>query len=213
MRWLFIWFAAFLLTIVAVVASYYWLDRPIALAMHQGVVLSGHGWWRALARIPNPLVPVSVLMLVVFGVKIVRHRHLTRLQSAIFVAALATILTEAIKEQLKFAFGRAWPESWAGSNPSFIRDGIYGFHPFHGSGYNSFPSGHTATACAILAVLWVWYPKMRPILLVAGLLVAGGLVAANYHFLSDVIAGAFLGATIGLLVTGIWHAQNFRSRD
>jgi len=33
---------------------------------------------------------------------------------------------------------------------------------------------------------------------------AAGLVAANYHFVGDVVAGAFVGITAGMLAQGIW---------
>ena len=92
-----------------------------------------------------------------------------------------------------------------GNNPSFIRDGVYGFHFMHaGEGYNSFPSGHTASACAVLSVLWFWYPSLRAIWIISGLAVGAGLVGLNYHFLSDVIAGAFVGLSMGWLMTAIW---------
>jgi membrane-associated phospholipid phosphatase len=35
--------------------------------------------------------------------------------------------------------------------------------------------------------------------------VAVGLVGANFHFLSDVIAGGFLGITIGWLSVALWE--------
>jgi membrane-associated phospholipid phosphatase len=121
------------------------------------------------------------------------------------ICSLSVLITEAAKEQLKFLFGRTWPESWTGNNPSFIRDGVYGFHFMHGgAGYNSFPSGHMATSCAVLAVVWLWYPRFRGLCIVAGLAIGAGLVGGNYHFLSDVLAGAFLGASIGLMVAMIW---------
>ena len=39
-----------------------------------------------------------------------------------------------------------------------------------------------------------------------GLLIAAGLVGGNYHFLSDVIAGAFIGLSIGWIATVVWDA-------
>ncbi len=57
-----------------------------------------------------------------------------------------------------YVFGRDWPETWIDNNPSLIRDGAYGFHPFHGnSAYGSFPSGHTARTLAVAAVVWIAY--------------------------------------------------------
>jgi membrane-associated phospholipid phosphatase len=132
-------------------------------------------------------------------------RSLPFYQSAVLVGSISVVETEVTKDQLKFFFGRTWPETWAGNNPSFIRDGVYGFHFMHGGGaYNSFPSGHMASACAVLSVVWFWYPRLRLFCLPAGLAVGAGLVCSNYHFLSDVIAGGFLGASIGWLTTEIW---------
>jgi membrane-associated phospholipid phosphatase len=62
-----------------------------------------------------------------------------------------------------------------------------------------------ATACAVLAVVWLWYPRFRRVCVIAGLAVGAGLVGANYHFLGDVVAGAFLGASVGLMATAIWE--------
>jgi len=78
-----------------------------------------------------------------------------------------------------------------------IRNGEYKFHWFAGaSGYNAFPSGHMAAAAAILGILWICYPKARPPCLVVGVLIAGALVVSNFHFVGDVIAGAFLGCSV-----------------
>jgi membrane-associated phospholipid phosphatase len=49
-------------------------------------------------------------------------------------------------------------------------------------------------------------PALLPRYCVAALAVGLGLVAANYHFLGDVIAGAFLGLSIGWISTVIWPA-------
>jgi membrane-associated phospholipid phosphatase len=105
---------------------------------------------------------------------------------------------ELIKNELKWIFGRSWPESWK-NNPSFIRDHVYGFHWFEGGGiYNSFPSGHMTLAAAILSVLWMGYPRWRAAYGVMAGVAATGLVGSNFHFLGDVVAGGFLGATIGI---------------
>lgn len=214
-RLLYLWCAALVAAVIVIVIAicYQWLDRPIALAMHRAVVSHDYRWWAMLTRIPNPLIPLAAIVFVVLSIRLLRRRALGGIEVVAFVAAVATIVTEVCKEQLKFLFGRSWPESWAGTNPSFIRDGIYGFHPLHGGNYNAFPSGHTATACAVLTVLWLNYPKAWPLWLAAGVAVAGGLVVLNYHFLSDVIAGAFLGVSIGLLVSAIWGVQFLNRAD
>jgi membrane-associated phospholipid phosphatase len=134
-------------------------------------------------------------------------RPLSWHQVNIFVCSLSVIFTEMIKNILKFIFGRTWPETWVDNNLSFIRDGVYGFHFMHGgSAYQSFPSGHMAAACAVLSVIWIRYPYFRSFYVIAGLLVGTVLTGANYHFLSDVIAGAFVGVSIGWIAIEIWDA-------
>lgn len=205
---LFRWLVGLVGTSLAVVICYEWFDRPIALWVHAHLKLGYHGALTGFSHWPDPLIPLAAVALVVLGLRAVATRSLpANTQAAAFVASVSVLVTEAIKDQLKFLFGRTWPSSWMGNNPSFIRDGTYGFHFLHGGGnYQSFPSGHTAAACAILVVLWFWYPRWRALYTMAGLAVGLGLVAANYHFLGDVIAGAFLGISIGWIATAIWNA-------
>jgi len=41
-----------------------------------------------------------------------------------------------------------------------------------------------------------------------------GLIGANFHFLSDVIAGRFVGISSGWMLTSLWKAhEHFRSRN
>jgi membrane-associated phospholipid phosphatase len=115
------------------------------------------------------------------------------------------MLTYALGEQLKHVFGRYWPETWSHDNPSLIRDGAYGFHPFHGGdAYGSFPSGHTARTVAVVSVFWLAYPKTRLLCLLLAASVMVDLVGMNYHFVGDTIGGAGLGA-----VTGMYTAHFF----
>ena len=61
------------------------------------------------------------------------------------------------------------------------------------SWYSAFPSGHTTGICTVMTVLWLCYPRYRALYALAIAAVAVGLVGADYHFLSDVIAGGFVG--------------------
>lgn len=116
----------------------------------------------------------------------------------ILACCLATLLALALKEQLKYYFGRTWPETWVDGNPSWIAQGVFSFQPFHGGqGWASFPSGHTTAAAAPMSVLWLVFPRLRWLWAGFVILVAAGLLGADYHWLSDIIAGAFLGAACG----------------
>jgi membrane-associated phospholipid phosphatase len=61
------------------------------------------------------------------------------------------------------------------------------------------PSGHTAATCAVVSVLWIHYPIYKRLYVSCAVGLGVCLVAANYHFFSEVIAGAFLGISTGLL--------------
>ncbi len=113
-------------------------------------------------------------------------------------------MSYAIKEQLKFDFGRLWPETWVDGNPSWIKDAAYGFFPFHGrTGWSSFPSGHMTAITAPVSVLWARLPRWRPVLAIPVILVAVGLYGADFHFIGDMVAGCCLGAACGIGVLAV----------
>ncbi|HYV34084.1 MAG TPA: phosphatase PAP2 family protein [Gemmataceae bacterium] len=123
---------------------------------------------------------------------------LHRCERALLAACVAIIVADQFRESLSYVFGRYWPETWIDNNPSFIRDGAYGFHPFHsGSAYGSFPSGHSTRILAVASVLWIAYPKLRLACGLVSVAEALGLIGMNYHFVGDVIAGGFVGAIVG----------------
>ena len=199
------WLTALLLVTLAVVIAYQWLDRPIALFVHHQLPHHGRNLFEPLTHIPDPLIPAAVIAFVVLGLWALAGRPLTRLPATVVGCSLSVTMVQAFKNLLKFAFGRTWPETWIDNNPSFIRDDAYGFHWFHGGGgYESFPSGHMAVTCAVLSVLWICYPRLKPLYLLAGLAVAVGLVGANFHFLSDVIAGSFVGISVGWMAVALF---------
>jgi membrane-associated phospholipid phosphatase len=194
------WGIAFAVTALAVAVSYEWFDRPIAYFAHARL-RSDDPLFVQFTLIPDWFAPLAVLAFVVLGLRVLAGWPLSRPGAVVLLCALSLVIASSIKNQLKVVFGRTWPETWVHDNPSLIRDGVYGFNPLHGgAGYASFPSGHTTAVLAVMSVLWICYPRFRFLYaLVAGLVVVG-LIGADYHFLSDCIAGAFLGASTGWIV-------------
>ncbi len=192
------WLTGLALTALAVIVSYLWLDRPLAIAAHALPPAHKHALFEPLTHIPDPLIPAAAVAFVVLGLYALSGRTLARFPRVIVMCSLSLFMGEAVKDELKRVFGRTWPETWVANNPSLIRDHVFGFNWFHGgAGYASFPSGHMTATCALIAVLWICYPRFRPLYLLTALAVAVGLVGADFHFLSDVIAGSFVGASVG----------------
>ncbi len=120
-------------------------------------------------------------------------------ERVLLAAGVSLLIAVQFKDSLKYCFGRYWPDTWINGNPSFLHDGAYGFHPFHGGAkYGSFPSGHMTRTLSIAAVVWIASPRWRWACVVATALVAIGLVGMNYHFVGDVIAGSCVGGIVGV---------------
>jgi membrane-associated phospholipid phosphatase len=199
-----IWLTAFIATAAAVILCYHFVDRPVAFFAHANTV-PNRRYFDMLTRISEYLFVIAALAFVVFGLRTLVTARWHKWQAVLLLCGVTLAVAETIKDELKFVFGRTWPETWINNNPSLIGNGAYGFNPFHGgAGYNSFPSGHTTAVCTVAAVLWVAYPKLRPLwaLMVAAVVI--GLIGADYHFVSDIIAGAFLGTATGWLAVVLW---------
>jgi membrane-associated phospholipid phosphatase len=200
------WLLALLLTAAAVVICYLWIDRPLALLAHAYSV--HREAFATVTHLPDPLMPAACIVFVAVGLCTLAGSPLSAVKTMAALCSISLIVGETIKSVLKFVFGRTWPDTWVQNNPSFIHDGVYGFNFFHGGpGYASFPSGHTAAICAVLSVPWVLYPKLRPLYALVVLVVAVGLLGADYHFLSDVIAGGFAGTSTGWMTVALWQAR------
>ena len=202
------WFLALGFVTLAVLCCYFWLDRPIALWVyafqteHQSREVLD-----PLTRFPNPLIFAAAAAYFVLGLAALGKRIIGTWRVGV-LCCVSVVMGEVIKAGLKWIFGRPWPETWKDNNPSFIRDGAYEFHWFHGGGvYDSFPSGHMTVMLALVSVLWIAYPRWRPLYAVAVLLAAVSLVGSNYHFLGDVIAGSFLGLTVGVMTVALFGTE------
>ena len=205
-----LWLIALALTAAFCAASYAWLDRPIAFFMHRE--LGQPALLAQLPRISEWLVIAASGVFVLLGLRGLSGRPLSRFEAVVLLSGLSIVVAAAIKNELKFAFGRTWPETWINNNPSLIRDGVYGFHFFHGGrAYDAFPSGHTAAVCAAMAVVWMCYPRWRAVYATIVAAVAVGLIGSDFHFLGDIVAGAFVGASTGWLAVLMWQAGATRA--
>jgi len=182
----------------AVLACYFWIDRSVAFFVYRHHINTIRVF-RWLTYPPPEVQNWSALALAILMVRRAWGPFL-HWQKVLLVACLSLIIADDFRISLGDVCGRYWPETWTHDNPSLIGTGTYGFHPFQrGDDIGSFPSGH---ACRILGFATVWLiamPNNRTIQVVVILLCAPmllSLVAMNYHFVSDVIAGSVLGGIV-----------------
>jgi len=201
---------AALLCALLVTLCYFFVDRPVAWFVHDHVPHSALLIWPTL--LPPILVRLAPLAVIVaFAWWACQPQR--RGPMVLLAFSLSLIVAEAIKDQLKWCVGRYWPETWVNNNPSLIQDGAYGFHPFHkGVAFESFPSGHTLVVFSLASIAWLLWPRWRWLWSLAALAVVVGLLGMNYHFVGDIVAGAFLGSITGSCTTRMLCATPLRCR-
>lgn len=107
-------------------------------------------------------------------------------------AGVAAAVTLGVTLVLKFTTGRSQVD------PEFLRQHIYTFHILGASaGYGSFPSATMSGVSAFVTGLDL--PRSTTRIVMAGVvvLITLALLVTNGHWLSDIVAGAYLGVLIG----------------
>src|SRR5213595_2556616 len=197
------------LCIAPVLVCYFWIDRPVAFFVYRHHINTIQVF-RWLTYLPPEVQNWSALVLTILMVRRAWGPFL-RWQKVLLVACISLIVADDFRISLGDVFGRYWPETWTHDNPSLIGTGTYGFHPFQrGDDIGSFPSGHAARILAFGAVWLIAMPRSRTVQIVAIILSASmlvSLVAMNYHFVSDVIAGSVLGGIIALYAAHLARLQ------
>lgn len=129
--------------------------------------------------------------------RLVRGR-LSRLGRTLAIACLTSICTYAFNDLvLKPWFGVPVPAAVMAGAP-------HHFNLLAAPGSYSFPSGHMALAASFAGVCMSLY---RVALVLAALLALAALllVVGDWHFVSDVIAGTFVGLSAGFLAGAVWR--------
>lgn len=206
------WLAALGATTAAVLLSMAYVDRPVADYVHihllQSVII------QALAKGLEPLVlfvGLGFCVLVAAGCWVLAGRTVSARMKTPLLCSWSMVWTMAATQALKAAFGHSEPDMWTGYVGPGSAKGVYTFHWMNGGpSFESFPSGSTAIAAAILSVLWIRAPRFRIAWAVIVAYVAGALIVTNGHFVADVIGGAFLGASTGWMTVLLWKARSFK---
>jgi membrane-associated phospholipid phosphatase len=180
----------FPVVILAVLVSVHFFDGWIALQA-QELLKSGVFLEENTADIPDVLFLLSWSgsCLLLGNYFILQRKGISNENTRFFLlAGYAIPCAYFLKWIFKLVFGRTNTRVWLENR---VNDG---FHWFHGGGdYSGFPSGHMAVFTAFFAAIWLFYPRCRSLSISLSLVLAVALIATDYHFLSDVVAGAYLG--------------------
>jgi membrane-associated phospholipid phosphatase len=196
------WACCAIAVIAAVAISILWLDVTIAQIFANNIAQFapiGHGLGAAVL--------VSGELLVMAGLVGVRlsSGHLPPLGKAMLVAIVASLTAFTVNDVvLKVLFGIANPARFLSGGAN------HNFHFFHGSPESSFPSGHMALAASFAFTIARIHMRALVALSVVLLLTGAALIIGDWHFLSDIIAGTFVGCIAGLAAGELWIQHNRR---
>jgi membrane-associated phospholipid phosphatase len=190
-------------TLVLVLASFHWVDRPVAILFRDNIyhfdLLS-----RGLAS--TVLVTIELLLIAFFaGLRMAQDR-LSHFERTVMIACCVSLCTFVGNDHvLKLMFGRPIPAAVV------LHHAAPAFHFMEGSFRSSFPSGHMAMACSFGLVLLRGCPRLAPWLIALLAMAAVALVVGDWHFVGDVIAGTFVGSAAGFWGWELWtlHIQHW----
>ncbi len=188
-------------SILLLVGSYYFIDRPVAHWAKVYCVGKSNTLFLAITQLGD-----STWYLVGSAVGFLFFRYVKRypLYAHRYAFVFASVAVSGIvADMIKAIAGRFRPEMW-------FTHGLYGFDFFHvTASMISFPSGHTATAFSLAMVLSKLYPKYALIGWAIALAVGISRVMVSMHYVSDVIAGAMVGVVSVHLLIRYWSPKWF----
>jgi membrane-associated phospholipid phosphatase len=195
------WLCTFVAVSAACVLCIVYVDRPVA------------SWAAGFDHIPRPalvnypwLTLAFMLVILVIALRTGGGRGISHFSQTLVFAGVALAwgicMTEFV---LKPLFGRQPPYEW-------VAHGTYSFTWLFRTDNGTFPSGHAVQMAAVGTVFWYAYPGWRWLCVGAPVLLSAVFVLGNWHFVSDVIAGLFVGLTAGLIVQALWEKTSVFAR-
>ncbi len=196
---------------LSILISIQFLDRFIAVNVME-FINSFHVLHDTTSNIPDLLPYIVYISTAIMWFDYFYLSHSKRridLRRFLQLAALSVPLAYIIKTYLQIAFGRTSTRQWLISHHALR------FNWFNEAG-GSFPSGHMTVFMAYGVAVWYIYPRYRRITVWILALLGLALIGTDYHFLSDVIAGAYIGMIVTIIIhllltkfdVSLWGANN-----
>ena len=183
-----LWLLGWLAAVATILVGVLYLDHPLALNLLEHA--SRNQAVRLLVRVPEALAIVAITSTLVIGFWSLLVGQLgVGLRQALF-AGLGICVSLAAKTELKLVFGRVPPDTWFWHQSAPLRN-------FHFLYSGCFPSGHMVVMGVAAAFLWPCGRIVQAMWWLLSLATGAALMMMGAHFLTDLIAGAILGLSIG----------------
>ncbi|GEO85827.1 MULTISPECIES: lipid A 1-phosphatase LpxE [Alphaproteobacteria] len=186
-----------------VILSFLIFDEPVGASRHRDIFTRSLGKMITDFGSSGWILTASVMLLLTGFASYRLSRGGKQRFRALYIAQigaysfLAVALSGLSANLIKRVIGRARPgqfDDW----------GSFGFSPFAGSRFESFPSGHATTVGAIFMMLILLLPRFRLAFILLALWMGFSRVMVGAHYPSDVIAGLAYGAWFSLLLANIF---------
>lgn len=184
-------------------------DRQLALFMDELVSASAKPLWRNITKIGQAEFYLFLSVVLFVGGRAMMLRN-APLPIARFYANWARLglfslicyaMSGIVVHSLKRLLGRVRPKH-------LLSREEYGLSPLNVDwSYNSFPSGHSQTIFVAAMIVILFWPRLWWAFFSFAAVIAFSRVILNAHFLSDVIAGSFIGLVTVLLVKRNWFPE------
>lgn len=193
------WLLFLLICAVLVAIAFAYLDVPIARRVY-GIWGSAESVATGFAS--GVLLGIEAAVALVLMVIRITRGHLSRFREATVLACLTSICAYAINDgSLKLIFGVPNPED-------VLQGSRHVFHLLKGSPGSSFPSGHMVLAGSFAGVFMRLFRNSRLLFSVLLFIAAMLLIVGDWHFVSDVVSGTFVGVSAGFLAGEVWLAHS-----
>lgn len=191
------WFAVIWFGIA--ILSYFFADKPIAVFMEQ------HYEATPLLFIAHLVTNFGITSyyIIFFGFSLLFAKIFWKNKNAmkiIWFFFLVILVSGVTCDIIKIILSRARPTEW-------FHHQLYGFYFFNFKTSNmwSFPSGHATVITSIMVSASLLWKRFWPIFMLIILLVSFSRLVLTAHYLSDIMAGMYLGAIISITIYRIMY--------
>jgi membrane-associated phospholipid phosphatase len=184
-----------------------WVDEPVQEELQEHDPFTDE--LGSIALVSGVAVPIAVPAVLYLGGLAAEDEELATAGAAV---TQAMVIQFVAVHTLKWLTDRAGPfpdgdpsrERWStGITRDSTSTKAFDFNPFNLEWGLRWPSGHTSATVTLVSSLFAFYPHELWIALVGYPLAAAvgvGMMEGDYHWLSDVVAGALIGHVIGYSV-------------